>query len=127
MPTSKGIVAKCPRLEVDESAWNNADLQRSIVTLAKGNYFLGGLVRGISQSEWLGWRNLPALASMLRYYIYRSLVYLGITLRYSSPFGLVRSSPVQEQVITISTLIRNGVGKPDVSKDEKRLKVVGTR
>lgn len=64
---------------------------------------------------------------MSRYYIYRSLVYLSITLRYSDPFGLVCSSPVEGQCITMSTLISNGVGKPDVSKNKERPKVIGTR
>ncbi|KUM63400.1 hypothetical protein ACN42_g3727 [Penicillium freii] len=34
------------------------------------------------------------------HYIYRSLVYLSITLRYSGLFGLVCNSPVQGQVVT---------------------------
>lgn len=38
---------------------------------------------------------------MSRCYIYRSLVYLRITLRYSDPFGLVCSSPVEGQGIDV--------------------------
>jgi hypothetical protein len=35
------------------------------------------------------------------HYIYLSLVYLSVTLRYSGLFGLVCNSPVQGQVVTL--------------------------
>ncbi|KUM57544.1 hypothetical protein ACN42_g9637 [Penicillium freii] len=39
------------------------------------------------------------------HYIYRSLVYLSITLRYRDPFGLDCNSPVQGQVITLGVFL----------------------
>ncbi|KUM59409.1 hypothetical protein ACN42_g7747 [Penicillium freii] len=41
-----------------------------------------------------------SLSCHVTHYIYRSLVYLSITLRYSGLFGLVCNSPVQGQVVT---------------------------
>ncbi|KUM62038.1 hypothetical protein ACN42_g5089 [Penicillium freii] len=39
------------------------------------------------------------------YYIYRSLDYLSIMLRYSGLFGLVWNSPVQGQVLTFQLVV----------------------
>ncbi|KUM57627.1 hypothetical protein ACN42_g9551 [Penicillium freii] len=71
-------------------------------------WFLGsqfGMWRG---GSCLGWGSVGlsmearSVSCHVTHYIYRSLVYLSITLRYSGLFGLVCNSPVQGQVVTLS-------------------------
>ncbi|KUM66403.1 hypothetical protein ACN42_g624 [Penicillium freii] len=58
------------------------------------------------------------------HYIYQSLDYLSITLRYSGLFGLVCNSPVQGQVITVHRRKRSAnicIRKKYVSSQCRRL------